>query len=621
MRESSLKSIDEAKNLLFFTVEFPPVQSGGLWIVSEGVPMALNKYGGKDTRVVVPYYDAFHKSANWTDTGERIHVQLPGISSGEQTFQVFQNYNEAIQNYTYGLAHDGIRDLGDIYPSFASGGTCEAALVRHKRPNGELELSDLSSFSHLMLFNHAALALARTLNGPEDPRFSADENSKTLARFSGPVDVWVLNDWMTAPLASLGKNEGVGTLFVLHNIYDNQQYEEAAAAFGLPADCEASPLNALKDADTLVVNANFYNTLTRTRFLDVQNMNTIKQSLESKRATIFDVHHGIGKEFDPHKSRALVAAKGFSELKRVNGEAGWEAIIRYKQKNRWALQRLLGLEKNEDSILYCWTNRLDRVQKGLDLVIGEFASFMKDNPAVQFVMLSRSTNDDPTIARFISTMKVRFKHRFRFLEFNYSLQPLINAGSDFSLMPSVYEPYGLAQLQAMKLGCIPVAHAVDGLRTTLSDPKQNSLYPGEPEEAWHFGQTAVLMDPFPVADFLGAVSRLKLTEQSLDHELDESQRQLLLSTRKNELHAWTEARKSFSEALARSLRLAEDRRKTATIAYRAMRYVEKRHSWKAVAALYDSPLRHAASSRRATTTEIGNLDPSPIAKRTYRSGT
>jgi starch synthase len=43
------------------------------------------------------------------------------------------------------------------------------------------------------------------------------------------------------------------------------------------------------------------------------------------------------------------------------------------------------------------------------------------------------------------------------------------ATSDFLLMPSRFEPCGLAQMQAQTQGCLPIAHATGGLKDTIED--------------------------------------------------------------------------------------------------------------------------------------------------------
>jgi starch synthase len=55
------------------------------------------------------------------------------------------------------------------------------------------------------------------------------------------------------------------------------------------------------------------------------------------------------------------------------------------------------------------------------------------------------------------------------IRFDEILAHRIYAGVDLLLMPSRYEPCGLAQMIAMRYGCVPLARSTGGLFDTISD--------------------------------------------------------------------------------------------------------------------------------------------------------
>ena len=60
--------------------------------------------------------------------------------------------------------------------------------------------------------------------------------------------------------------------------------------------------------------------------------------------------------------------------------------------------------------------------------------------------------------------------RFHFIEgFDEALAHRMFAGADLLLMPSRFEPCGLAQMQAMVYGTIPIVTDVGGLHDTVTD--------------------------------------------------------------------------------------------------------------------------------------------------------
>ena len=55
------------------------------------------------------------------------------------------------------------------------------------------------------------------------------------------------------------------------------------------------------------------------------------------------------------------------------------------------------------------------------------------------------------------------------LRFCNELAHLVYAGSDLLVMPSMFEPCGLAQLVALRYGTVPIVRACGGLGDTVAD--------------------------------------------------------------------------------------------------------------------------------------------------------
>jgi starch synthase len=65
------------------------------------------------------------------------------------------------------------------------------------------------------------------------------------------------------------------------------------------------------------------------------------------------------------------------------------------------------------------------------------------------------------------------------LGFSRELAHLIYAGAELLVMPSMFEPCGLAQLIALKYGTVPVVRATGGLVDTVFDRDHSSRPPEE----------------------------------------------------------------------------------------------------------------------------------------------
>jgi starch synthase len=85
---------------------------------------------------------------------------------------------------------------------------------------------------------------------------------------------------------------------------------------------------------------------------------------------------------------------------------------------------------------------------------------------LQFVIVGTG---DSSLERGLLEMASRNDNLSVNIMFSNKAAHLIEAGSDFFLMPSRYEPCGLNQLYSLRYGTIPIARRTGGLADTIVD--------------------------------------------------------------------------------------------------------------------------------------------------------
>jgi starch synthase len=103
-------------------------------------------------------------------------------------------------------------------------------------------------------------------------------------------------------------------------------------------------------------------------------------------------------------------------------------------------------------------------QKGLDLLAATIERILNDM-VVQFVILG---SGDKGLESFYGDLPGRFPGRVgSYIGYNNQLAHWIEAGSDFFIMPSIYEPCGLNQIYSLRYGTLPIVRATGGLDDTV----------------------------------------------------------------------------------------------------------------------------------------------------------
>lgn len=104
-------------------------------------------------------------------------------------------------------------------------------------------------------------------------------------------------------------------------------------------------------------------------------------------------------------------------------------------------------------------------QKGFDLLkttIDEILDW-----SLQLIVLG---SGDAELSAFFSHLAKRYPDKVAlYIGFQPELAHLIEAGSDFFIMPSLYEPCGLNQIYSMLYGSLPIVRATGGLNDTVEN--------------------------------------------------------------------------------------------------------------------------------------------------------
>jgi starch synthase len=146
------------------------------------------------------------------------------------------------------------------------------------------------------------------------------------------------------------------------------------------------------------------------------------------------------------------------------------ADLEGKTANKLDLQKELGLPANAQIPLFGSITRLVD-QKGVDIMLGALEEML--HAELQFVLLTGADDHGfekgfrNLAARYPNQMSVKFR-------FDQPLSHRIEAGSDFFLMPSRFEPCGLNQMYSLRYGTIPIVRITGGLDDTVIDAAEDA---------------------------------------------------------------------------------------------------------------------------------------------------
>lgn len=199
--------------------------------------------------------------------------------------------------------------------------------------------------------------------------------------------------------------------------------------------------------------------------------------------------------------------------------------LRGKKRCKAALQRTFGLPQRSKMPLFVMTARMTS-QKGLELIVGEYTLFMLE---AQFIFLGTG---EPRYEAMLKHYAARWPERISaHLGFTERIEHRLMAGADVYLMPSLYEPCGLAQMRAQRYGAVPLARRVGGLADTVED-----------------GVTGFLFDEYSSEDLL------RVARAVMDYYYDEEVWKRLMVAGMSRDFSWDRSGEKYMEVYKRVLK-------------------------------------------------------------------
>lgn len=308
-----------------------------------------------------------------------------------------------------------------------------------------------------------------------DNLYGYDDDGERFAFFSLAVrkvihkekikpDVVHVHDWQAGMLPALMKGAPLDkhkTHFVLtiHNPAFKGYLDKMALGnlYNLSDDMYDSGAVRLENrVSTLKAGIYFADKITtvspthRNELLTKELSQGLSEVLEFRKDDFVGIVNGIDvNEFDPSSDKNIAANYSFMAFKQN------------KKLCKKDLLKTFGL-KNINAPVYGLVSRLTW-QKGIDLILMN-AQYMLSRGANLVVLGSGEYN----LEQAFQSLRDRYPNQVGiYIGYNDKLAHKVYAGSDFFLMPSLFEPCGIGQIIAQRYGALPLVRETGGLVDTV----------------------------------------------------------------------------------------------------------------------------------------------------------
>jgi starch synthase len=423
--------MDKLNILLAASEVVPFAKSGGLADVAGALPKALRKLG-HDVRVVMPRYyivdKEYYKLKPLEDS-----LGVPMGSMGEAWAAVYEGVLPGSDVPVYFIEHEGFFGRKGLYD--------EDGVAFGDNDN------------RFIFFSKAVMQLAKKLRFKPDIIHANDWHTASIPMLLNTVYVWD-SDF-----------ENTASMLTIHNLqHQGQFYKGAMDVLGIgwehfnPNEIEEyDGINLLKGG---IVHADAVNAVSRKYAHEIQTPEFgwgLQDLIRAHSGKLFGILNGVDyDEWSPAVDTMIAE----------NYDAD---ALEGKRICKRELQKAFGLPQRDDVPVIGLVGRLAE-QKGIGLLASAIWSLM--NLDIQVVLLGTG---EKWAEFFFSDIAGKYPDKFAcYIGYRNDLAHQIEAGSDFFLMPSLFEPCGLNQIYSLRYGTLPIVRATGGLDDTIENFEAHS---------------------------------------------------------------------------------------------------------------------------------------------------
>ncbi len=402
----------------------PFAKTGGLADVAGTLPKWLRR-SGHEVAVVMPrYYIVDRQKYNLKKLALALGVPM-GIM-GELWCGVYEGRLPASDVPVYFIEHEGFYGRASLY-------------------NDEKGQGFLDNDNRFIFLSRAALQLAKAVGFQPDIVHANDWHT-------GAVPLFLNTHYAVDPFFS-----ATASVFTIHNMqYQGNFYEGVVDVLGVGWHhyhvhdlMHDNQVNLLKAG---LVHATVLNTVSKGYAREIM-MPAYGYGLDGvireRFRDFFGIVNGIDlEEWNPAADPAIAAPFDINDL------SG-------KLLCKRDLQAVVGLPQRDVPLIGIVSRLVE--QKGMDVLAAALYRLLELD--IQIALLGTG---DPWLQTFFEQVSLQRGNRFQAkIGYSEELAHKIEAGADFFLMPSRFEPCGLNQLYSLRYGTLPIVRATGGLDDTV----------------------------------------------------------------------------------------------------------------------------------------------------------